>query len=241
MIEGLHVPNQRGFVSVPEPATLRSGGRLGPEAIAACREMGVALAYDPVQIGWVRADCEDDILEDAPLSWHVSRPQSGAYLFRLWSSQDAPMLARMLSAPRLWTYTPEDYGGPVDPGTARDLIALINDADHQLVRAVEFGGQVIGQARLEFRDGDRTAAEISYWIDEACWGQGHGSAIVCRFADDSFRRSPELARLFARVHQDNPASARVLAKAGFRLHDGEAEGPWQHYERARGEHSSGST
>lgn len=209
----------------------RSDGVLSPEEVEDCRARGVPLAFDPLQIGWVRSDCADDILLESSLSWRLAPASSGAYLFRKWAERDAAALSRMLSSTRLWDYLPEAYDGPMDPNVALGLIALSNEADHHLVRAVEYRGEVIGQARLEFNEDDRNSAEISYWLDEASWGKGHGSAIVRLFVGTCLNEKPGLRRLHARVHRDNPASARVLIKVGFSHRPDACDDPWQIYER----------
>ena len=56
--------------------------------------------------------------------------------------------------------------------------------------------------------------EIGYWIAKAHWGQGYASDAARRLvalAFDTFR----MARVRAASHVDNPASARVLEKAGL--------------------------
>lgn len=212
----------------------RSDGVLSRGQIGEYRQAGVALAYDPVQIGWVRSDCEDDVSDGLrPRAVSVPLRAATSYRFRAWQPEDAPALARLLSAPRLWDYLPEAYSGPIEPNTALELIALSNQAEHHLVRAVEHGGRVIGQARLEFDGNDRATAEISYWLDETVWGQGHGSAIVGLFAAQCLRDRPDLLCLVARVHRDNAASARVLARAGFRQRRSPADDIWQVHERRR--------
>lgn len=51
---------------VLDPGRLRSDGPLDATEVAFCREHGIPLAYDPVQIGWVTLDCVDDFgLDDA--------------------------------------------------------------------------------------------------------------------------------------------------------------------------------
>lgn len=222
-----------GIALSAHPNMRRSKGVLEPSEIEACRAQGIPLAFDPVQIGWVRDGCEDDMRCDGPLSWRLSKERSETYRFRRWSERDTPTLARMLSSPVLWKYLPEEYGGQLSSEMARELIVLSNEADHHVVRAVEFSGKIIGQVRLEFRNADHSEAEISYWLHEASWGQGHGSEIVSRFAEESFKRRLDLVRLFARVHEDNLASARILIKAGFCLLKDGGDGNWRHYERRR--------
>ena len=81
----------------------------------------------------------------------------------------------------------------------------------------ESSGGLIGSiALLGLVEGEM--AEIGYWLAESHWSQGiitKAIRCVCSFAFDEYR----LERIHARVMATNPASARVLTKAGF-----EAEG-----------------
>jgi RimJ/RimL family protein N-acetyltransferase len=63
--------------------------------------------------------------------------------------------------------------------------------------------------------------EIGYWIGRAYWGQGIASEAACAamdWAGRGWRRRVAVAGYFA----DNPASGRVLERAGF-LHTGEIQ------------------
>lgn len=62
-------------------------------------------------------------------------------------------------------------------------------------------------------DGHRD--EIGYWLAEPFRGQGAMTKVVQVFCDAMFLERPELVRIEAKVHSYNPASARVLEKAGF--------------------------
>jgi RimJ/RimL family protein N-acetyltransferase len=64
--------------------------------------------------------------------------------------------------------------------------------------------------------GGRGEAELGYWIGRPFWGAGYASEAVSA-AVGLFCQHFRLARLTAVVFSDNPASARVLAKCGFRL------------------------
>lgn len=73
---------------------------------------------------------------------------------------------------------------------------------------------------------DRKQSEIGYWIAPAFWNTGLASEAV----DVLLSNNPQdCDTIFAQVFQDNPASARVLTKAGFE-YLGDAEG----YSVARG-------
>jgi RimJ/RimL family protein N-acetyltransferase len=60
----------------------------------------------------------------------------------------------------------------------------------------------------------RRTAEFGYWLAEKFWGQGIMSEVVPAFVDYCFKEF-SLNRIFAMPHSNNPASARVLEKAGF--------------------------
>jgi RimJ/RimL family protein N-acetyltransferase len=206
IIEGLH-------------GRRRSDGVLNPRQIEMFRAQGIALAFDPLQLGWVTEECQDDLTP-------VQTEQS-SLAFRAWSRSDAPSLAAMLSSEAVWRYLPEDYSGPIDIRAAEDLIDLTR-ADHHLVLAVTRYDVPIGQVRLLYAGAE--AAEVSYWLGEPYWGKGYASEMVKAFCDQCLRERPDLSRLFARVHKDNTASQRVLRKAG--LQPVAEEGEWLIFERA---------
>ena len=62
--------------------------------------------------------------------------------------------------------------------------------------------------------------EIGYWIGRPYWGRGYATAAVELLVEEARRRG--LERLYAEVFAENPASMRVLEKAGF-ARDGEAD------------------
>lgn len=209
------LPSGRRF----NPRRPRSAGPLDAEETAWCRAHGLALAADPVQGGLVVLGCPDDLEDAAPAAAAPPpRPAAPDIAFRPWAEADLPRFRALLDDPRVWAHLPERYPAPLTEAMAADLIALSNAAPHHEVRAVTVAGQPVGQVRIAFPPGsdDRREAELSYWLGTAHWGRGIGSAAVAAFADRCFRRHPALEALVARVHRDNPASARVLEKAGFR-------------------------
>ncbi|MCU4651569.1 GNAT family N-acetyltransferase [Roseibacterium sp. SDUM158016] len=230
----------------------RSAGVLDEEEFAFCKEQGVSLSYDPVQIGWVPATAEDDIsgfrrasLPVAPLATRSpgSIEFGGRYRLRPWSAADVEVFVDLLDNPRVWEFMPEDYPAPLDRDLAAFLIEISNKTDHHEVYAVEVHGEPVGQVRLAFEQamGDGSEGEISYWLGERHWGNGIAGDLVAFYTDLCFRRRPELRSIVARVHERNAASARVLQKSGYvleganaasrsvnlyrRIRDGEAAGP----------------
>ncbi len=134
------------------------------------------------------------------------------YVFRPWENEDAPPLSRILSSEKFWEFLPEEYSGELNSNEALELIKLNASNSNHCIRAVEFEGELIGQVRLEF---DQEHAELSYWLDINHWGYGHGSAMVTLFLYESTMHYPELRFVYARVHEKNLASARILTKLGF--------------------------
>jgi RimJ/RimL family protein N-acetyltransferase len=62
----------------------------------------------------------------------------------------------------------------------------------------------------------RKSAEIGYWLGEPFWGRGiitKALAAMTKYAFSNF----DLIRLYAYVFETNPASMRVLEKAGYKL------------------------
>lgn len=68
---------------VVEPCRPRSEGVLSSEQVRWCRTHGVAVAFDPIQIGWVTQDCEDDFA--------AADQAREKFTFRAWRHEDAPL------------------------------------------------------------------------------------------------------------------------------------------------------
>ena len=89
-------------------------------------------------------------------------------------------------------------------GTAIDLVIS------ELGAPQHIGGEV----GLVVMDPERRWAEIGYWIAAKARGQGVASAAVSLVGEWTLRNLP-IARIVARTHPDNPASATVAERAGF--------------------------
>lgn len=193
----------------------RSAGVLSREELAYCRTHRIALAYDPVQIGWVVAGCVDDIDDADTVSKRSAFKPRGlapTYRFRRWTMDDLPVYRALLDDPKVWAQMYEPYPNPLGEALARQLIDLSN-SDHHEVLAVLRDGQIVGQVRMLFDANG--SAELSYWFGRAHWGKGLGSAIVTIHSGRTFVQHPDLTSIFAVVHPDNAASRKVLRKAGY--------------------------
>jgi len=70
-------------------------------------------------------------------------------------------------------------------------------------------------------DATGRAGRLGYWLDEAVWGQRIGSEAVGRFVSWAFANLA-IERIDAQVITENPASAAILRRLGFR-HTGDGE------------------
>jgi RimJ/RimL family protein N-acetyltransferase len=62
----------------------------------------------------------------------------------------------------------------------------------------------------------RRSAEIGYWLGEPFWGRGIATEVLRALTDYAWATF-DIIRLEAGVFSWNPASARVLEKAGYTL------------------------
>ena len=104
------------------------------------------------------------------------------------------------------------------PYTAADADAWLAKATTEsplLNCAITISDKVVGGIGLTLQsDVFRRTAEIGYWLGERSWGRGIGTAAVRAFTAYGFKNF-DLQRIFAGVFAWNPASMRVLAKAGY--------------------------
>ncbi|MBD3235973.1 MAG: GNAT family N-acetyltransferase, partial [Candidatus Eisenbacteria bacterium] len=104
------------------------------------------------------------------------------------------------------------------PYTEADAVAFIDKARAQSperLYAIEVAGEAAGAVGIAQRDDvERISAEIGYWLGEPFWGHGIMTEVVravTRHALGTFG----LTRVFAVPYEWNPASFRVLEKAGY--------------------------
>jgi [ribosomal protein S5]-alanine N-acetyltransferase len=83
--------------------------------------------------------------------------------------------------------------------------------------AIEVDGAAVGGIGIEIgRDVFYRSAEVGYWLGERWWGRGIASEALRAVTEYAFATF-DLCRLHAGVFEWNPASMRVLEKAGYTL------------------------
>jgi RimJ/RimL family protein N-acetyltransferase len=106
-------------------------------------------------------------------------------------------------------YTVQDAKRFLSAVTARDENAK------EFVLAIDVEGVAVGAIGVILgTDIERVSGELGYWLGEEYWGRGIITAAIRHFAPWAMKRF-HLTRLHADTFHDNPASARVLEKAGF--------------------------
>ena len=141
----------------------------------------------------------------------------GEWCIRSFSPADAESLVRYANNRRVSINLRDRFPYPY---TRADAEAFLDAARAQRPEsdfAIAGHDEVIGGIGFHRQtDVYRLSAEIGYWLGEPFWGRGIATRTVRALADWIFATTP-LVRLYAHVFDWNPASARVLEKAGFAL------------------------
>lgn len=134
---------------------------------------------------------------------------------RDWRREDVPALVRNANSRRVWLNLRDRFPHPYGSDDAERWIARATRTSPPTHFAIVVGGEAAGGIGLEPQeDVFRKSAEIGFWLGEACWGRGIATEAVRAFTDEAFGRF-DLCRLYAGVFEWNPASMRVLEKAGY--------------------------
>ena len=141
----------------------------------------------------------------------------GKYVIRDWRIDDAPSIAKYANNRKIWINLRDGFPYPYQLPDAENFISKVAQQDPRTVFAIADDKEAIGSIGLMLgEDVHRFTAEMGYWLAEPFWNKGIMSEIVSRFADFAFEKF-ELNRIVAGPYIGNPASARVLEKAGFVL------------------------
>ncbi len=139
-------------------------------------------------------------------------------IVRRWRASDLKALVRNANNRKIWLNLRDRFPHPFTAADARAWIAIrAADTGNPHNFAIEFEGGAIGGIGMEFfTDVHRLTAEIGYWLGEPFWGRGFAT-IALRAATEYAFATFALRRIQATVYEWNPASARVLEKAGYEL------------------------
>ena len=138
------------------------------------------------------------------------------YTLKSWEDQDTESLAFHLNNKKIWDNCRDGLPYPYTKGNARFFIKQAQEKTDISDFCITVGGEAIGNIGfVRGTDVERFNAEVGYWISEKYWNQGIVSDALTEAIQYYFAHT-EVIRIFATVYEYNPASMRVLEKAGFR-------------------------
>ena len=138
-------------------------------------------------------------------------------VIRPWRPGDEESLVAHANNHKVWRNLRDRFPHPYTTDDAREWIRHMGEESPQTNFAIVVNGEAVGGIGLVL-NGDiyRCSAEIGYWLGEAFWGRGVMTEVVralTQWAFDNFN----LSRIYAGVLEWNPASIRVLEKAGYQF------------------------
>ena len=136
---------------------------------------------------------------------------------RSWRPEDEASLVKYADNSKVSINLRNTFPHPYTREHARAWIEFASSQAPEANFAIASRDEAIGGIGLRLgEDVFRRTAEIGYWLGEPFWGRGIATLAVVALTDFAFSEF-DLERVEAHVFERNPASARVLEKAGFCL------------------------
>jgi ribosomal-protein-alanine N-acetyltransferase len=134
---------------------------------------------------------------------------------RPWRWDDAESLVKHANNRKVWLALCDLFPCPYTSDDAQKFLQKVMDAKPVTNFCIEVEGLAAGVIDIRMgQDVHRQTATLGYWLGEDFWGRGIMTEAVVAFTDFCFENFP-LRRISAEVFANNPASARILEKAGF--------------------------
>ena len=136
---------------------------------------------------------------------------------RSYRASDAPSLARHADNRKIWLNLRDAFPHPYGVGDARAFIAKALADRPETMFAICVDDVAAGGIGFKLHaDVERISAEIGYWLGEAYWNRGIATEALRALTLHAIERHG-LKRVYAVPYETNPASVRVLEKAGYVL------------------------
>ena len=134
---------------------------------------------------------------------------------RPWRLDDAESLAKYANNRNVWLGVRDLFPHPYTIRDAHEFLQRALSDEVTTKFCIEINSRAVGGIGMHpGRDVNGHTATLGYWLGENFWGRGIMTGAVSALTDFWFQNSP-VRRIFAEVFANNPASARVLEKAGF--------------------------
>jgi [ribosomal protein S5]-alanine N-acetyltransferase len=139
----------------------------------------------------------------------------GGWQVRSWQPGDEAALVKYANNRKVWLNLCDTFPHPYTDEDARAWVGFAMAQGPEVNFAIASNEEAIGGIGLHPQnDVHRRTAGIGYWLAELYWGQGIATKAVQALTEYAFANF-DLVRIFAEVFEWNPASARVLEKAGY--------------------------
>jgi ribosomal-protein-alanine N-acetyltransferase len=137
------------------------------------------------------------------------------FIIRGWKKGDEASLQKHADNPKVSACLMDRFPSPYTMEAAELWVNSLLDQDPLVNFAIIIDDEVIGGIGLEPRqDVYRKTALVGYWLSEELWGRGIMPEAVKLVTDYAFTQL-DFVRIQASVYSKNPASMRVLEKAGY--------------------------
>jgi len=141
--------------------------------------------------------------------------QGNGFIIRGWKKGDEISLQKNANNPNVSACLMDRFPSPYTMEAAMSWVDFLIDQDPVINFAITIDDEVIGGIGMEPRqDVYRKTALIGYWLSEELWGKGIMPEAVKLVTEYAFTHL-DFIRLQASVYSKNPASMRVLEKAGY--------------------------
>jgi ribosomal-protein-alanine N-acetyltransferase len=136
---------------------------------------------------------------------------------RPWRLDDAASIARHANNRKVWLAVRDRFPHPYTMQDGHEFLQRAITEQPEMKFCIEIEGAAVGGIGVHpGEDVHRHTATMGYWLGEEFWGHGIMTEAVTAVTNFCFENFP-LRRISAEVFANNPASARVLEKAGFIL------------------------
>ena len=143
------------------------------------------------------------------------RIEFGQWQIRSLQLSDAPALAKYGNNRAIWRNLWDRHPYPYGIEDAEEWIQFAIGQEPETIFAIASADEAIGCiGMLPQTDVARLSAEVGYWLGEPFWNRGIVTGALQALTEYAFGELG-LVRLYATVMEWNPASARVLEKAGY--------------------------
>jgi len=137
------------------------------------------------------------------------------FTLRPFRDSDLSSLVKYANNYNIAKYLTNQFPHPYTDDDGRKFISNVANSTPVNVCAIEVNGEAAGAIGI-FPQSDihQKNAEMGYWLAEPFWGKGITTRAIGQIVEYGFKTF-KITRIFSRPFSTNPASQRVLEKAGF--------------------------